>query len=35
MILVLRVVNALLMRRVSAVLSPMIENGGEIRWPKT
>jgi uncharacterized membrane protein YfcA len=29
----LRLVNVLLLRRVSAVLSPMIEKKGEIKWP--
>jgi hypothetical protein len=28
----LRVVNGFLLRKVSSVLSPMIEQGGEIHW---
>ncbi len=31
-VIVLRVVNAFLLRRVSAVLSPMIEKNGKIEW---
>lgn len=33
-VLGLRFVNMALLRRVSAVLSPMIEKGGTLRWPK-
>jgi len=34
LVVFLRLVNAVLLRRVSAVLSPMIEKDGRIDWPQ-